>query len=93
MKSDEMIPLTVFCDIHEVEIAFVHSLGDYGLVEIISVEEAPFLPLHQLSTLEQLVRLHNDLQLNVESLDVVHHLLARIDELQRENTSLRNRLH
>ncbi len=92
MKTEEMIPLAVFCEVHKVEIAFIHSLDDHGLVEIVSVEQAPFLPLHQLATLEQLIRLHHDLQLDADSLGVVHHLLTRIDELQREITSLRNRL-
>ncbi|MEZ4805825.1 MAG: chaperone modulator CbpM [Bacteroidia bacterium] len=42
--------------------------------------------------LEKILRLHRDLNVNIEALDVVLNLLNKIDELQLEVNQLNNRL-
>lgn len=92
MKPEEMIYLPQFCEHHHVDLAFVQSLGDYGLIGIVIVEEKPYLPLSELKNTEQMIRLHYELEINLEGLDAISHLLRRMDEMQREIINLRNRL-
>jgi hypothetical protein len=75
-----------------VEFAFVQSLNEYGLVEIISFEEKPHLSIENIGTVELLIRLHNDLNINVEGIDAITHLLQRMKSLQQEITALKNKL-
>lgn len=92
MDPVDMIVLDEFCTSHEVEISFIRSLEEYGLVETIIVNETLCVPGNELSKLEQIVRLHRELNINSEGIDVVINLLQRIEKMQNEITALRNKL-
>ena len=56
------------------------------------IEEKKFIAESQLPKFEKVVRLHYDLQINFEGIDVIANLLERINRIQEENTILKNRL-
>jgi chaperone modulatory protein CbpM len=92
MEQQEYIPLDIFCRHYDVAISFVSSLQEFGLIEITEVGQNRFLPVSQLSAAEKLVRLHNELDINTPGIDVVTHLLQRIQSMQEEIRILKNRL-
>ena len=92
MNQKQMIPAKDFCSYHHIEISFLRSLNDYGLIELIDQDGDNFLEPDEVLVLEKFVRLHYDLHINLEGLDVIHHLLEQQDELTREIAALRNRL-
>ncbi|SOD96111.1 chaperone modulator CbpM [Spirosoma fluviale] len=92
MQPNHLIPISEFCVHHHVEIAFVNSLEQQGLVETICVEQLVYVQPDQLPRLEKLVRLHQDLAIHPDDLDVVSDLLERLEGLQDELTQLQNRL-
>ncbi|MEX0882050.1 MAG: chaperone modulator CbpM [Cyclobacteriaceae bacterium] len=81
---NEFIPLNLFCDIFQIEISFIHSLCDHGICETIVIEEEYYLSQDQLGKLEKLLRLHDEMQINIEGLGAVAHLLDKIERLQEE---------
>ena len=92
MEPVDMIVLDEFCASHQLEISFVRSLEEYGLIETIIVNETLCVPGNELSKLEQIVRLHRELDINPEGIDVINNLLKRIEDMQNEITELRNKL-
>ena len=50
------------------------------------------LPKEQMEALERMVRMHFDLNINLEGIDAIYHLLQRVENLQREVVSLRRKL-
>ncbi|MCW3087706.1 MAG: hypothetical protein JWQ78_1092 [Sediminibacterium sp.] len=88
----EFIPIDLLCNQHGIEISFLRSLREYGLVEITTVNEAECIEINSLSQAEKMVRLHGDLGVNLEGIDVITHLLQRITGMQHELMQLRNRL-
>jgi hypothetical protein len=92
MQTDDMIILDEFCSNHHVEIAFIQSLEEHGLIEIIIVNQALCIHPNELPRLEQIVRLHQELNINLEGIDAVKNLLQQIEELQTEITQLKNKL-
>ncbi|HEV8271985.1 MAG TPA: chaperone modulator CbpM [Chitinophagaceae bacterium] len=92
METEDMIVLDEFCSHHQVEISFIRSLEEYGLVETIIVNEAICVRSNELSKLEQIVRLHQELNINPEGIDAISILLKRIENMQHEITELRNKL-
>lgn len=92
METPEMIPVAAFCSSHQIEPTFIHSLQTYGLIEVTVVEEHPFIPAVQLVRLEQLVRMHFDLAINMEGLDAIFNLLDRVQSMQSEIHLLKNKL-
>lgn len=92
MQTEEMIVLQEFCSSHGLEIPFIQSLEEHGLINIIIVNQTLCVRAGDLPRLEQVVRLYRELDINPEGIDAIGHLLQRIEDLQHEIISLRNRL-
>lgn len=92
MQTDDLIRAEDFCAYYKTDLSFINYLSEYKLIEVTSVEENYYIPQTQLPKLEQLVRLHYDLNINLEGIDAVTHLLDRLKTLQSEITNLKNRL-
>lgn len=92
MQESDLIPATEICSYYKTEFSFISYLQQFGLIEITSVEETAYIPKTQLGKLEQLVRLHYDLDINLEGIDAIAHLLDRVKGLHSEITVLKNRL-
>ena len=91
MEPADMIVLDEFCANHQVEISFIRSWEENGLIETMIIDETLCVPNHELSKLEQIVRLHQ-LNINSEGIDAIINLLQRIENMQTEINELRNRL-
>jgi hypothetical protein len=91
METD-MITLNDFCSSHQIEISFIQSLEAHGLVQTVMVDQSLCVTANELPKLERIVRLHQELNINPEGLDVIDHLLKRIRAMQHEISDLRNRL-
>lgn len=92
MEPQEFIPIDIFCRQHGVEISFISSLHEFGLIEVTRVNEAECIPVNQLPEAEKILRLHNELEINLQGIDVVTHLLQRLKDMQHEILFLKNRL-
>lgn len=91
METADMIVLDEFCASHQVEISFIRSLEEHGLIETMIINETVCVPGNDLSKLEQIVRLHH-LNINSEGIDAIINLLHRIETMQNEINVLRNKL-
>ncbi len=92
MQTEEMISAVDFCFHHKIEVSFISSLNESGLVEIEIVEEKIFIPLSQLSNLERFVRLYHEMDINLEGIETITYLLQRMNEMQKQILILHNRL-
>ncbi len=50
------------------------------------------VPMHQLPQLEKMVRLYYEMDINMEGIETINHLLNRMNEMQQEIVKLQNRL-
>jgi chaperone modulatory protein CbpM len=89
---EKLIPASEFCASHNIEVSFIHSLQETGLMEITTIEETVYLQASQLQELERIVHLYFELDINLEGIETINHLLQRINYMQDEIISLRNRL-
>ena len=92
MQTEDMIPADEFCIHHNIELSFIYSLQDSGLLQVTSMEEKNFVPVTQLPNLEKLVRLYQDLDINLEGIETITYLLQRMNAMQQQIKQLRNRL-
>lgn len=93
MSAVNKIAAREFCSHHHVEVSFLHSLHEYGLIEIVGEEEDFYVNEDELDAIEKIIRLHYDLHINLEGIDAVQNLLQRIEAMQAEIVSLKNRLY
>jgi chaperone modulatory protein CbpM len=92
MQQEHLISTEEFCTHYKVEYSFIDSLDRYGLIEITRINETAFIDTDKLTELEKLLRLHNDLDINLEGIEAITYLLHRIKNMQNEIVLLRNRL-
>ncbi|WP_423148924.1 chaperone modulator CbpM [Rubrolithibacter danxiaensis] len=92
METNDLIAAEEFCTFHKVEFSFIRSLYEAELIEITTIKEITYIPNDQLQQLEKFVRMHYDLDINVQGIEAIAHLLGRISDLQGELTSVKNRL-
>ena len=92
METETMIPVSDFCLYHNLDLSFVSSLHESGLIEITSTDESIFVSASQLRQLEQLMRLNQELDINLEGIETITYLLQRIKDMQLQITQLTNRL-
>ena len=92
MQTEQLIQVDTFCVWHNIEFSFIHSLQEYGLIEITTKDDKAFIPESELKHVEKLVRLYNDLHINLEGVEVVTYLLEQLKQQQAEITMLQNRL-
>lgn len=93
MNKEELIAIRDFCHYHSIEISFIESLEDSGLIEVARVEEDRFLPYDEMPRVEKFIRMHYDLNINVEGLETIDYLLQKMERLQQEINRLRSRHH
>jgi len=91
MQTEGLIAVSEFCASHQLEISFIHSLQEFGLIEITTIEQSTFIYDRELPKLEQIARLHK-LDINVEGIETITHLLNQMEEMHQEIIRLRNKL-
>jgi chaperone modulatory protein CbpM len=92
MKKEDLIPAEEICVLYQVERQFVTSLKDSGIIEIVTVQETEYIHCDHLAQFEKMRRLHEELEINVQGLEAISHLLGKVEQLQSENIELKNRL-
>ncbi len=92
MKNENLIPVPEFCQHHQIEFSFISTLSEYGLVEVTVINEIEYIDKEQIKELEKMIRMHYELDINVEGIDAITHLLKRYDRLNEELLGAKNRL-
>lgn len=91
-SKEELVEATIFCNYYQIEHSFISSLKESGLVEFIIVDEQTFIPHSQLQQLEKMIRLHQELEVNLNGVEVIVHLLQRMEQMEQELSSLKSKL-
>ena len=92
MQTENLIAIEEFCINHNIEISFISSLQQTGLIEITTIKETEFIDADQLQQIEKFIRFYYEQDINQEGIETITHLLQRINAMQDEITTLRNKL-
>lgn len=92
MNMEQYIALNELCLHYEIELSFFTSLSEIGLIEITTIESIDCIDCDHIDSIEKMIRLHQDLNINLEGIDTIFNLLSKIDELQNELIETKNRL-
>ena len=92
MLTEEMISANEFCTYHNIDLSFIISLNNSGLINISTVEEKIFVSESELAKVEKLVRLYYEMDINLEGIETITYLLQRLNEMQEQVVQLNNRL-
>jgi hypothetical protein len=92
MQIVNLITVNEFCSNWKIEVSFIKSLQENGLIEIVSISEIAYIKISQLRQLEQMVSFHYELDINLEGIETIEHLLVQINSMHEEIKVLRNKL-
>jgi chaperone modulatory protein CbpM len=92
METQDLIIVDVFCQEYQIEINLIDDLESFGLIETIVHNENKYLDKNQLVYVEKIIRLHNDLNINKEGIEIILDLLEKEKQLLSEIKYLKNRL-
>jgi hypothetical protein len=92
MRTDNLILLKTVSSHYQVELSFFTHLQDLGLIEIEIREQSPYVHENQMQNLERMIRIHHELEVNPEGIDVVFNLLQKIEHLKKDLNATQNRL-
>ncbi|AWG21919.1 MerR family transcriptional regulator [Flavobacterium faecale] len=92
MSTENFIPLDTLCIHYKVTLSFFFDLSENGLIDIEEIAETHYIHQDSLHEIEKIIRMHQDLAVNIEGIDVVLNLLQKIDALTTELHTVRNRL-
>lgn len=92
MNKEKFIPLLKLCELYKIEMSFFSSLNEIGLIQITNIEESKYIHKDKINDIEKMIRMHRDLEINIEGIDIAFNLLQKIDELENELNTIKNRL-
>jgi cold shock CspA family protein len=92
MSTEKLILIQPLCKEYEVEVSFFSDLHAYGIIQLHSVKEDLFIHEEDVAHVEKVIRIKQDLNINLEGIDVILNLLDKIEGLRTELEGVRNRL-
>ena len=92
MNTDYLIKVDDYCACNDIDVSFISSLQQTGLIELTTIEEARFLDTEQLQQLERYIRFYYELNINLEGIESIKHLLQRVNAMHKEIISLHNKI-
>jgi len=92
MAPQKLIAVKEFCSHHSISIEFVRELHKNELIELVTIKKRGYIPTKHLHDLEKMVRLYRELNINIEGIQTILHLLSRLESREQEIRKLRNRL-
>lgn len=92
IRTNNLISLNEFCFIHNIKISFISLLEQNRLIEIITQNETAYIDINDLHQLEKIVWFYFDLNINLEGIETITHLLQRINTMHDEIIALKNTL-
>ena len=92
MAKTELILIQQICNCHDIEFTFINDLNKLDLIEIHTIEDDKYIHENQLKDVEKMIRMHRELNINLEGIDAIYNLQQRIDQLEQELTQTRNKL-
>jgi len=92
MNTSEFIPISEISTNYQIEVSFFNQLQDNGLIKIITYKQTPCIALDAIQDLEKMIRMHHELNINIQGIDIAFNLLQKVEKLQNELNSLKNKL-
>jgi hypothetical protein len=92
MITAEYVLVSQLCTHYQVEQSFFSLLHENGWIETIVLEETTCVHQDALPKIEKILRLHQNLELNIEGIDVVLNLLDKIETMQEELQVVKSKL-
>lgn len=84
MENSKLVLVETLCTSYELEVSFFESLEEIGLIVLVQENKETYISEERMSDLEKVIRLHKELNVNLEGIDIIFNLLQKVESLQFE---------
>jgi hypothetical protein len=92
MGKPDFIAIVDLTVVYEVDLDFFNAIIEQELLQVHEIGGVIHVHSADIGTLEQILRLTNELQINLEGVDVILNLLKRVQLLEAELAETKHRL-
>ena len=92
MGKQNYILVTEYCRQTNIDDIFLRNLEEFGLIEVKRESSEMFIYEDEISEIERMFRLHKELNINLEGIDALNHVLRKMQFLEDEVSQLRSKL-
>lgn len=92
METTQFIEVTHLCKQYNVTETLFEHFQDTGLLQITVVETRPCIHIDTINRVDKMLRMHQELGVNPEGIDVIMNLLEKIDDLNNKVNYLKQEL-
>ena len=79
MNIENLILLEKLSKHYDIEVTFFSNLEELGLIQITTIKSVGYIHHDQIQNVEKMIRMHHDLELNEQGIDVAYNLLEKIN--------------
>ena len=84
MPTVNRIRIEEYCNFYQVEISFIQALNASGLISLEEEATQYFIDYDQIPAIEKFSRMHYEMAINMEGIEVIQDLLQKISVMQQE---------
>ena len=92
MEEQKLILVETVCNHYQLQFSFIEQLEEIGLISLVRENEVVFISEEKVSDLEKVLRIHEELNVNLEGIDIILNLLDRVGSLQSELNEAKQKL-
>ncbi len=92
MEHDNLINVNEIIIYHKLDDAFIDNLENYELIDFVIKDASRYVYIDQMPRIERIIRLHYDLNINMEGIEVIKNMLDKMETMQNTIRQLHNRL-
>jgi hypothetical protein len=84
MENNELILLETFCNSCGIDTSYIITLQEYELIDLTTMENQYYVSIETIREIEQIHYFHTELEINLEGITTIKHLLNQIQDLQNQ---------
>ena len=84
MNFDELIEIREVLTRYNVNNEFITYIEECNIIDYVEQNNTRYIYVNNIPKVEKIIRLHQDLNLNIEGIEAISHLLDKIENLQNK---------
>ena len=92
METYQLIKFEDVCIHHDLDTGFVETIKTFEIINFIVKDNVHYIAIDDMPVIERVIRLHYDLQINMEGIAVINRMRSKIENLQETIQKLQNKL-
>ncbi len=92
MENENLILVSYYCQQTRTSMEFIESLQEYGFIQVRLIEERSYVHPQDIVEIERVNRLQEELGINLAGIDALNHMLSKVNHLEKELKTLKERL-